>query len=604
MRIPSSYLIQFAEPEGYLDFARFGPPAHAVVEESTRLLERSAAAGPSTVDELMREEVRAKAAVARLCGVDTEHVVLLPNTSTGLFQVALGLTGEVLLSPAEFPANTYPWTRSGRATVRPLPPAPVTPEAVRGALTPTTTALSVSAVDFRTGYRADLAALRDVLGDRMLVVDGIQGFGVVDEPWSVADVLVVGGQKWLRAGWSTGFMVLSDRALERLDPVVSGWTGAEDAGLFDDEVHPVAEGAAGWSITNLSPVAAGALATALELVELAGVPALGARIAEHVDTLAEAVQSAGGTVVSAQDRRAGILAFTLGDLPSTMVGETLTRLGITATIRPEHIRLSPHASTTPATIARFTDALTTLRRHHHPIATQATPTASAAPTPPDVIPAWDNGDGGRRPHQAHPQPDESTATADVFAALIPTVHSLADALGPGTEVVLHDLSALPNSIVAIAGDLTGRKVGGPMTDLLLGLVRRGTTQDLAGYETYAPDGRPIRSSTVFLRDARGVAIGCLCVNSDPGRPPTAPTEPVETFPSDVDTLQRVLVDRAIRGVGVPVELMKKSHKSQVVKVLDEAGLFLIRDSVDHLAGVLGVTRYTIYNYLNEHRKPE
>jgi predicted transcriptional regulator YheO len=76
---------------------------------------------------------------------------------------------------------------------------------------------------------------------------------------------------------------------------------------------------------------------------------------------------------------------------------------------------------------------------------------------------------------------------------------------------------------------------------------------------------------------------------------------VEAFPGDVDTLQRLLVERAVTGVGVPVELMKKSHKSQVVRVLDEAGLFLIRDSVDHLAGVLGVTRYTIYNYLNEIR---
>ncbi|MDU0290453.1 transcriptional regulator, partial [Saccharothrix longispora] len=195
------------------------------------------------------------------------------------------------------------------------------------------------------------------------------------------------------------------------------------------------------------------------------------------------------------------------------------------------------------------------------------------------------------------------ASADVLKALVPTVNSLAEALGAGTEVVLHDLGALPDSIIAIAGDLTGRAVGGPMTDLLLGLVRRGTTQDLAGYETYAPDGRVLRSSTVFLRDERGVAIGCLCVNSDPGsRPGSEPAaRPVEAFPGDVDTLQRMLVERAVTAVGVPVELMKKSHKSQVVRVLDEAGLFLIRDSVDYLAGVLGVTRYTIYNYLNETR---
>nr|BFE53702.1 hypothetical protein GCM10017745_71290 [Saccharothrix mutabilis subsp. capreolus] len=709
MRIPSSYLVQFQEPEGYLDFARFGPPSHAVVEESTRLLERSMGAGPSTVDELMREEVRAKAAVARLCGVDTEHVVLSPNTSTGLFQVALALEGEVLVSPAEFPANTYPWARAGGAEVHWLPASPVTPASVRAHVTATTTALSVSAVDFRTGYRADLAALREVLGDRLLIVDGIQGFGVVDEPWSVADVLVVGGQKWLRAGWSTGFMVLSDRALDCLTPVMSGWTGAEDAGLFNNTLHPRADGAAAWSITNLSPITAGALATALELAELATIPELNKRIVQQSNTLADVIEQSGGHIVSHRPQASGIVAFTLGDTPTTLVGEALTREGITATIRPEHIRLSPHASTTPETAERLAAALSTLRA---PARTHI------------VVPTWENGTGGRRPHPAHPTkaehpattaapaplgtaplateptapaPAEPTAPApaepaapapaepaapapaepaapapaepaapsevaapateataaagvahtaaeaaaaasaapaaaqaaeaaassaaagppgvaahgpgvaagpgvapDILTALIPTVHNLATALGPGTEVVLHDLAALPNSIVAIAGDLTGRKVGGPMTDLLLGLVRRGTTHDLPGYETYAPDGRPIRSSTVFLRDADGVAIGCLCVNSDTG----SPKPPVETFPSDVDTLQRVLVERAIGSVGVPVELMKKSHKSQVVKMLDDAGLFLIRDSVDHLAGVLGVTRYTIYNYLNEHRKPE
>ncbi len=398
-------------------------------------------------------------------------------------------------------------------------------------------------------------------------MDGIQGFGVVDEPWEVADVLVVGGQKWLRAGWSTGFMVLSDRALERLDPLMSGWTGALDPGLFDDDVHPVAEGAAGWSITNLSPVAAGALGHALELVELGGVQAIGARIAARLDELTDIIREAGGTVVSAEDRRAGILAFTLPDHPASVVGSALVATGVTATVRPEHVRLTPHASTTPATIARFAAALREVRR---PVSV------------------------------AHREIEQASGGSDVLAALVPTVNSLAAALGAGTEVVLHDLGALPNSIVAIAGDLTGREVGGPMTDLLLGLVRRGTTQDLTNYETYAPDGRVIRSSTVFLRDADGVAVGCLCVNSDQAATGRA-ERVVETFPGDVDTLQRLLVERAVADATVPVELMKKTHKSQVVKVLDDAGYFLIKDSVDHLAGALDVTRYTIYNYLNEIR---
>ena len=161
-----------------------------------------------------REDEQALAAVARLCGFDRGEVALASSTSLGLMQVAFGLPrGEVLVSKAEFPSNLYAWWRSeeaGLTTVRPLPAvpgqplAPVTPERVADAVGPDTVAVAVSAVDFRTGTVADLAGLREAVGDRLLVVDGIQGFGVLDADWTLADALVVGGQKWLRAGGEPG----------------------------------------------------------------------------------------------------------------------------------------------------------------------------------------------------------------------------------------------------------------------------------------------------------------------------------------------------------------------------------------------------------------
>ena len=86
----------------------------------------------------------------------------------------------------------------------------VTPELVREALTDDTRALAVSLVDFRTGYRADLTALREVIGDRLLIVDAIQGFGVVDADYAAADVVCANGYKWVRAGWGTGFAWFGD----------------------------------------------------------------------------------------------------------------------------------------------------------------------------------------------------------------------------------------------------------------------------------------------------------------------------------------------------------------------------------------------------------
>ena len=356
---------QFSESPGYLDFARVGPPSRAVVEVTASLLGTLAAAGRSTVDDLMAWEGRAKAAVARLSGATTDRVVLLPTTSHGLFQTAFAVpAGAVLVSAAEFPANTYPWARAGqtgRLTVHRLPRGPVTPEVVAAALTGDTTVVSVSAVDFRTGYRADLAALRDVVGDRLLVVDGIQGFGVVDEPWAAADVLVCGGQKWLRAGWGTAFAVLSDRALARVDPLISGWTGARDPGVFDDEIHEPAPGAQSWSVSNLSPVTSGALATALELVEALGPAVIARRITDRVAELEELLRSAGAEIVSETGRRAGILAFRLPDHPTAAVAAALADAEVTATVRPDEVRLSPHASTGAGAVERVRAALASLR---------------------------------------------------------------------------------------------------------------------------------------------------------------------------------------------------------------------------------------------------
>ncbi|OLF19165.1 hypothetical protein BU204_02000 [Actinophytocola xanthii] len=358
---------QFEESPGYLDFARVGPPSRAVVEENAASLRRLATAGSSTVDDLMVDDGRARRAVARLCGAAEDRVVLLPHTSQGLFQAAFGVPpGEVLVSAAEFPANTYPWARAeqaGRLTVRwSRPPGGrVTPEVVAAGLTPGTTAVSVSAVDFRTGYRADLAALREVVGDRLLVVDGIQGVGVVDEPWSVADVLVCGGQKWLRAGWGTAFAVLSDRALDRMEPLLSGWTGVEEPGVFDDEIHAPAAGARSWKVSHLSPIDAGCLARALELAEEIGPAVIRRRIADRVAELDELVRWAGAEIVSATDRRAGILSFRLPGRTVEEVAAALARAEVVATVRPDVVRLSPHASTGPAAVDRLRAALAELR---------------------------------------------------------------------------------------------------------------------------------------------------------------------------------------------------------------------------------------------------
>lgn len=200
------------------------------------------------------------------------------------------------------------------------------------------------------------------------------------------------------------------------------------------------------------------------------------------------------------------------------------------------------------------------------------------------------------------------------------VGDLGRAIGANCEVVLHDLRQPESSIIAITGNITGRSVGGPLTDLVLRLVRTGqTSNNLVNYQTRTPDGRVLRSSTLFIRDSRNTLLGCLCINVDlthwtmarhlltefcatmDGDSPGESS--AESFVREVDDILQTSVRRAIECVGKPVALMAKDDKLKVIKILDESGIFLIKGAAIYIANALSVSRYTVYNYLEETRVP-
>lgn len=208
----------------------------------------------------------------------------------------------------------------------------------------------------------------------------------------------------------------------------------------------------------------------------------------------------------------------------------------------------------------------------------------------------------------------------ILECLKPVVYFLGAALGNNCEVVLHDLSQPERSVIAIAnGHITGRQVGSPVTDLVLRLLRRGgMKQDaLLNYETRTRDGRKLRSSTLFIRDNESRIIGAMCINWDLTGFLAAKSvidalchvtkidsygEALsERFEVDIMQVLNDLVRDAIDRAGKPVPHMTKDDKIQVVKHLDEKGAFLIKGALDQIAAMLGVSRYTVYNYLEELR---
>ncbi len=97
---------------------------------------------------------------------------------------------------------------------------------------------------------------------------------------------------------------------------------------------------------------------------------------------------------------------------------------------------------------------------------------------------------------------------------------LADAIvamfGRSCEVAIHDLTDLRKSVVHISGDVTGRKIGAPATDLLVKALGKKDSEikDMYNYKTTARDGRSIKSSTIFLRDTDDNVVAAFCINLD------------------------------------------------------------------------------------------
>ena len=225
---------------------------------------------------------------------------------------------------------------------------------------------------------------------------------------------------------------------------------------------------------------------------------------------------------------------------------------------------------------------------------------------------------------AHPViPDAAPTTTfetidDVVAVLIPVMHGITEAVGRYCEVVLHDLTGgdLAHSIIAIEnGEVTGRHIGGPSTNLGLDLLNdESVDPNRFGYRGRTSDGRELHSSSIYFRNPTGRIIAALCINVDTTPfqvlqdtvasvlPPALMEQPeMEIVAPDISSILATMIDDAVRTVGKAVPLMSKTDRIEVLRLLQDRGAFHVKKAVNQVAKRLGISRVTAYGYLDEIR---
>lgn len=191
--------------------------------------------------------------------------------------------------------------------------------------------------------------------------------------------------------------------------------------------------------------------------------------------------------------------------------------------------------------------------------------------------------------------------------------------GSNCEVVIHEISekSTYHSIVAIEnGHVTGRKVGDGPSHVVLEQLgnRRNDTPDQLCYLTRTPDGKILKSSSIYIRNDEGEICAIFCINFDISTMAIAENM-LRNFMAVGETEQREperitlsvmnLLDDLIRQadelVGKPVALMTKEDKVKAIHFLDTNGAMLITKAGDKIAKHFQISKYTLYSYLDSKR---
>ncbi|MBN2563375.1 MAG: aminotransferase class V-fold PLP-dependent enzyme [Phycisphaerae bacterium] len=355
----------------FMDHAAVGPISGRAAEAMRRFIEEAQSHAYAR-DGLYPESKRTRQLSAKLLHCHPEEVTFVKNTSEGLSYVANGLQfsrgDNIVTSGVEFPANIYPWMNLRDAGVQlkmvPEDKGRIPLERIIELLDERTRLVSISAVQFASGFRTDLAALGKACQERgvLFCVDAIQSLGCV--PINVRamriDFLSADGHKWLLAPEGAGIFYCRHELLGLLRPSQVGWMGVQDAMNFGDYKLEFRDDAQRFDSGSYNLAGIWGLGASIEWLLEIGVEEIWDRVRMLTDRLAKGVQAKGYRLVSSREpsEASGIVAF---------VSDTHDHARVVNHLRQEHrtviaaregrLRASPHFYNTEDEIDQLVEHL-------------------------------------------------------------------------------------------------------------------------------------------------------------------------------------------------------------------------------------------------------
>ena len=339
----------------YLNHASTAPVSSLVRERMCELMKEKSESKIDDYQSFLKVYEETKNLLAKLINTNPDRIALIDNTSNGINILATGIewkSGDrILLNDIEFPANVYPFMNLKRFGVEVdfvrSKNGIVTAEDLIENVKPDTKLISVSFVQFLSGYKIEIEKLGKFCRDRNIIfcVDGIQGIGAMnfDVQKFYVDFLSCGTQKWLFGAQGLAFIYLTEELQRKINPAYLGWLSVENAWdllNYKMELKSTANVFQGGTLNTLGIYI---FNTSLKLLNNFGFDKIEERVVANTKYLRERLNEIGISCLIdevGENYLSGITTFKVDD--SEKLFKFLEDKKIVCSLREGYIRLSPH----------------------------------------------------------------------------------------------------------------------------------------------------------------------------------------------------------------------------------------------------------------------
>ena len=359
----------------YMNHAGVAPLSRPVRDAMTGFLEDATVNGAVNAKLWENAAEACRDVAAQLINADATEIAFMKNTTQGILIAANGIDwragDNVVTTAVEFPANVYPWwslkERYGVQTrMVPERVGRIHIEDVAAAIDERTRVVTISHVEFASGFRNDIQALGEICRERDIwfVVDAIQSLGAieVDVKSCNVDILAADGHKWLLAPEGAAIFYCADEKQERLINTNVGWASVVNPRDFLNYDLTQKSDATRFEEGSYNSVGLYGLKAAIELLLDIGISTIEAHILELTEHLMAGLKAKGYRVVTprADSERAGIVIFESNQHTPTEIYEMLHAENIITAERGSGVRVSPHFYNTTSEIERLLEVLPNL----------------------------------------------------------------------------------------------------------------------------------------------------------------------------------------------------------------------------------------------------